>query len=402
MQTEIPSRESSDTLVVIPTRVSASNGLSAIPDAVSTEPPKIMIVDDEPINLKVTKKYLSGAGYERFVITHDDTQAFSIICEELPDIVLLDVVMPNVSGLDILHQLRADNRTKNLPVLILTASTDRETRLVALQRGATDFLAKPVDPSELVPRVRNALVVKAHQDHLQRYAQQLEDEVRQRTSELEFSRREIIECLARAAEYRDGTTGKHIVRVGRYAAAVARQLGLAPDHVDLIEQASQLHDVGKIGIPDDILRKNGKLDFEEFALMKRHCVYGQKILQRITDEEFEKIQAEGGSAQLLKNRSSSLVELAARIALTHHEWWDGSGYPSGLAGEEIPIEGRITSIADVYDALSSPRSYKPAFNKEACLAIINERRGSQFEPRIVDAFLEVIDDLDAAREALVD
>ena len=220
---------------------------------------------------------MSGPGYERFVITHDDTHAFDWISQELPDIVLLDVVMPNVSGLDILRQLRKDDRTKNIPVLILTASTDRETRLVALQRGATDFLAKPVDPSELVPRVRNALVVKAHQDHLQRYAQQLEDEVRQRTAELDLSRREIIECLARAAEYRDDTTGKHIVRVGRYAAAVARQLGLPPEHVDLIEQASQLHDVGKIGIPDDILRKNGKLDFEEFALMKRHCVYGQKI-----------------------------------------------------------------------------------------------------------------------------
>jgi putative two-component system response regulator len=320
-----------------------------------------------------------------------------MIRDEAPDIVLLDVVMPNVSGLDILRELRSNAKTTNIPVVILTASTDRETRLVALQRGATDFLAKPVDPSELLPRVRNALVVKSHQDHLARYAEQLEEQVHQRTAELELSRREIIECLARAAEYRDDTTGKHIIRVGKFAAAIGRQLNLTPVLVDLIEQAAQLHDVGKIGIPDDILRKTGKLDFEEYALMKRHCVYGQKILQRIPDAEFARIHMEGSSAKLLEHRSSSLVELAARIALTHHEWWDGSGYPVGLQGEEIPVEGRITAIADVYDALSSSRSYKPAFNREACLAIINERRGTQFEPRCVDALIEIIDEIEQIR-----
>ena len=215
---------------------------------------------------------------------------------EMPDLVLLDVMMPHVSGLDILAELRGSPSTRNIPVLILTASTDRDTRLLALQRGATDFLGKPVDPSELVPRVRNALLVKAHQDHLEQYAERLEQQVHERTRELELSRREIIECLAHAAEYRDNTTGRHIVRVGKYAAALSRAIGLTPQHVSMIEQAAQLHDVGKIGIPDDILRKNGRLDAEEYALMKRHCVYGQKILQRISDGEFERIHQEGRSA----------------------------------------------------------------------------------------------------------
>ncbi len=362
------------------------------PVADTGQMPKIMIVDDEPVNLKVTRKYLETGGHSKFVVTDDDTNAFELICRELPDIVLLDVVMPNRSGLDILRDLRSNPKTRNIPVVILTASTDRKTRLIALQRGATDFLAKPVDPSELLPRVRNALAVKAHQDHLGRYAERLEQQVRQRTVELELSRREIIECLARAAEYRDDTTGKHIVRVGKYAAALARKLQLSPVQVDLIEQAAQLHDVGKIGIPDDILRKPGKLDEREYALMKRHCVFGQKILQRISDDEFAKL-GESNGVHLLENRSSSLVELAARIALTHHEWWDGSGYPSRLKGEQIPIEGRITAIADVYDALTSSRPYKEAFEQSASLSIINERRGTQFEPRVADAFFEITDEI---------
>ncbi len=397
-----PAARSNDTLVFMPSdsNIERSSELATTP--VSSQPAKIMIVDDEPINLKVSKKYLSNAGYSNFVITSDDLTATAQVQSELPDLVLLDVMMPNVSGLDILAELRENSRTRNIPILILTASTDRDTRLLALQRGATDFLAKPVDPSELIPRVRNALLVKSHQDHLEQYAERLEEQVRQRTEELELSRREIIECLASAAEYRDNTTGHHIVRVGKYAAALARAVGMPPQRVSMIEQAAQLHDVGKIGIPDDILRKNGRLDAEEFALMKRHCIYGQKILQRIPDCEFERIHDEGKSAQLVEKCSSSLVELAACIALTHHEFWDGTGYPARLKGEEIPLEGRITAVADVFDALATPRCYKPAFNLEACVAIMNDRRGTQFEPRLIDVMHSILPEFESIRRKFAD
>ncbi len=402
MQTEYTPKLSNDTLVFMPVGTASGKQPTSDGPPTASQPAKIMIIDDEPINLKVSKKYLETAGYSNFVITSDDEHAEAMVVAEKPDLVLLDVMMPNVCGLDILAALRGAAVTRNIPVLILTASTDRETKLLALQRGATDFLAKPVDPSELIPRVRNALLVKAHQDHLELYAERLEEQVRARTLELELSRREIIECLAHAAEYRDNTTGRHIVRVGKYAAALGRALGLSTQHVSMIEQAAQLHDVGKIGIPDDILRKPGRLDVEEFALMKRHCVYGQKILQRISDSEFEKIHDEGMSAALVENRSSTLVEMAASIALTHHEFWDGNGYPAGLKGEEIPLEGRITALADVFDALASPRSYKPAFNLEAIVAIINDRRGTQFEPRLVDTMKRNLHEFDMIRRTCAD
>ena len=359
---------------------------------------KIAIVDDEPINIKITRKFLQKAGYQDFVTTTESTEAFEMIVRERPDIIMLDVVMPKICGLDILEQLRHDRRTATVPVLILTASTEPAIKVRALELGATDFLAKPVDPSDLLPRVRNALVIKAHQDHLQRYAERLEEEVRVRTEELALSRREIIECLARAAEYRDETTGHHIVRVGKYAALLATEVGLDKDQVELIEQAAQLHDVGKIGIPDVILRKPGKLDPEEFSFMKRHCAYGQKILQRMSDREFEEAQrADPKLWQVKLQRSSSLVELAAVIALSHHEWWNGKGYPNGLSGENIPLVGRITAVADVYDALSSPRAYKPAYTHEACVAMIKDGTGRQFDPRIADCFLKVQGEFDKIR-----
>jgi putative two-component system response regulator len=365
--------------------------------------PKIMIIDDESINIRVTKKYLQTAGYSLFVTSDDDTTAFELIEREGPDIVLLDILMPAVSGLEILQRMRQSPRVSKIPVLILTASTDRATKVRALELGATDFLAKPVEPSELVPRVRNALVIKAHHDHLEQYAERLRHEVALRTEELILSRRELIECLARAAEYRDENTGRHIIRVGKYAAALAAAHGLAADDVEQIEQASQLHDVGKIGIPDAILRKCGRLDPEEFALMKRHCFYGHKILQRLNEDEFKRLYEDQQSrVRVVASRSSKLVELAATIALTHHEWWDGSGYPHGLKGEDIPLPGRITALADVYDALRSPRPYKSAFTPEASQAIITARRGKQFDPSLVDLFVSIQDEIETIQNRLAD
>jgi putative two-component system response regulator len=272
-------------------------------------------------------------------------------------------------------------------VLILTASGDPQVKHQALDMGATDFLEKPVDPYDLIPRVRNVLVIKSYQDRLALDAERLEQQVRIRTAELAASREEVIRCLARAAEFRDDNTGQHIVRVGRYASIIARELGYGDDSAKLLEQAAQLHDVGKIGIPDAVLLKPGRLEAEEFELMQKHAGFGKKIIQRMPDDDSSRLRAHTGvGARLLDGTTSPILQLAARIAMTHHEKWDGSGYPLHLAGEDIPLEGRITAVADVFDALSSKRTYKEPFPRQKCFDILEEGRGKHFDPRVLDAF----------------
>ena len=344
---------------------------------------RIAIVDDEPINIKVARKYLQGVGYHQFVTTTDSTTAVSMIAGESPDVVLLDIMMPLVSGIDILRAVRADSRLCHIPILILTASTDAQTKLMALESGATDFLAKPVDPNELVPRIRNALIVKAHHDHLARYSEQLEEQVRARTRELEASRLEVIHCLARAGEFRDDATGEHVLRVSRYARIIALELGLSLTDCANIELAAQLHDVGKIGLPDAILLKRGKLTDDEYAVVQRHCEIGSRIVR----PNIEDVLSRQGAI------TGDILEIAARIALTHHERWDGAGYPRGLAGESIPIEGRIVAVADVFDALRSARSYKSAMSPDEAVAKMNQSRGTHFDPRILDAMLRRLPDM---------
>lgn len=345
---------------------------------------KLLLVDDEPINLRVLQRQLESCGYRHFVSTSDPREVLPLIRQEQPDLVLLDIVMPYMSGLEVLAKLREQRAMEFLPVLILTASADDATKARALDLGVMDFLSKPVDTSELAPRVRNALLIKAHQDRLARHAEELERVVQQRTQELLDAQRELVHCLARAGEYRDHETGNHTMRVGLFAGAIARQLGLAPDHVELLEQAALLHDVGKIGISDLILLKPGRLTVEEFSLMKKHCEYGRDIIQ---PRNF------GLDRRRRRQKSSPLMEMAARIAMTHHEWWNGQGYPRGLMGEEIPLEGRITALADVFDALSSPRPYKPAYPPERCLQTMSRNRGTQFDPQAFDAFEAAWDEI---------
>ena len=348
----------------------------------------IMVVDDEPTNIKVVQRLLQLAGYTNFVTTTDSTLALDMIRKERPDLVLLDLMMPRMSGLDILGAIRSDDNLSFLPVIILTAATDRETKLQSLELGATDFLGKPLDPSELVARVRNVLSVKAYEDRLLNHSQDLEMAVRQRTADLERSRLDLIHCLARAAEYRDDDTGNHVLRVGKLARLVAEELGMAEAEAHLLEQAAQLHDVGKIGIPDAVLLKPGKLTEEEFSNMQEHCNYGQYILNPAGCREDAPLWKHTRmGAKILEVGSSPILELAVRIALSHHEWWDGTGYPSGLAGEAIPLEGRITAVADVFDALSSKRCYKDAYPLEKSLEIMREERGTHFDPVVLDAFL---------------
>jgi putative two-component system response regulator len=354
----------------------------------STREPKILIVDDEPINVQLARKHLMLSGYSRFVLSTDPTEVLPLLEQEDPDLLLLDVMMPRMSGLEVLKSVRARERFAHLPVLILTALDDREVKSQALDLGATDFLAKPIDATEFLPRVRNALALKAHHDHLQNYAAELEREVKARTAELEESRQEIIRCLARAAEYRDNETGRHVIRVARYAGIIARQMGLSDNACGLLEQAAMLHDIGKIGVPDAILLKPGKLDPEEVELMQRHCGFGKRVFEPMTGAELNVYLCHTTlGASMIKPCRAPVLEMAARIALTHHEKWDGSGYPLGLAGEDIPLEGRITAVADVFDALSSKRPYKPAFPLDKCFAIMEDERDKHFDPLVLDAFV---------------
>ncbi|MEM1227461.1 MAG: HD domain-containing phosphohydrolase [Planctomycetota bacterium] len=349
-------------------------------------PGKIMIVDDEIANVLIVRKYLERAGYRKFETTTDSSVAVQIATATNPDILLLDINMPSVDGIEILRALRNTPQFRHLPVLILTANTDENVKLMCLDLGATDFLLKPVDPMDLTPRVRNALQMKTYHDRLQHHATELEVKVEQRTRELEASRREVIYCLARAAEMRDNDTGNHVIRVGRFAGIIAKSMGLPGWFVRDIEMAAQLHDVGKIAIPDAILLKPGKLEPEEFEIIQNHVKFGHQIIEPhgSTDARLLRKHVDFGS-DMMRN-GSALMRMAASIAQTHHERFDGTGYPLGLAGTDIPLEGRITAVADVFDALSAERPYKKAMPREKCFSILEEGRGNHFDPDVLDAF----------------
>ena len=349
--------------------------------AVASARYKIMVVDDTPINLKVIRAHLAREGYERIKTLDDSREAVAALLREDPDLLLLDLMMPHVSGLKILETVREMARFSCLPVIVITAAEDREMKTKSLELGANDFLSKPVDAEDLILRVRNALKLKSYQDSL-------EEKVFQRTAELTRSREEIVYCLARAAEYRDNETGNHVIRVGRYVGLVAAQLGVDEHTRRMMELASTLHDMGKLGIPDAILLTPGTLTPEERIVINKHCKFGAEICT----PDFQNMQQASpdhvvAGAMMFGGSASSLLQMASRIALTHHERWDGEGYPRGLEGEEIPLEGRIAAVADVFDALGSKRPYKPAFPLDKCFAIIEEETGKHFDPAVVQAFL---------------
>ncbi len=371
----------------------AVNASLARTDKIAPRLGKIMIVDDEIANVLVAKKLLQQAGYSDFETTTDSAQAYGIVQATRPDVVLLDINMPEISGVEILRMIRSNKSTRHLPVLILTANSDSDIKLMCLELGATDFLVKPVDPMELVPRVRNALLSKQYQDQLSNYAANLEEKVRQRTHALDRSRREVIYCLARAAEMRDNDTGNHVIRVGRYAGIIATNMGLPKSAADDIELAAQLHDVGKIAIPDAILLKPDKLLPEEFEIIKKHVHYGCQIVQPFAVDQSEGLQSQLAIDGDTLRDGSRLMRLAANIAQTHHEKFDGTGYPIGLAGEQIPLEGRITAVADVYDALSTERPYKKALPSKKCFEILEEGRGKHFDPDALDAIQKGVADI---------
>lgn len=349
----------------------------------------IAVVDDQPINIKIIQKYLRMVGYERFIGITDSRRAEEMVLQQRPDVVLLDLIMPHVDGLEVLDRLRRRDELADLPIIIVTAVGEQDTKIEALRRGATEFLQKPVHSAELQVRVHNALLIKAYHDNLRNYASRLEQEVSRRTAELVQTHREVVQCLATVGEYRDNETGYHTFRVGCYAEIIARHLGMGGDFCALIRDAATLHDIGKVAIPDRILLKPGKLDEEEFAAMKRHCEYGRNVCapqQRPSLPAMPTISHTALGRHIAATCSSPLMRMAATIAFTHHERWDGTGYPSGLKGRDIPIEGRITTVADVFDALTTTRPYKAAFSVDHSLDIISQGRGSQFDPEVLDAF----------------
>lgn len=303
-----------------------------------------------------------------------------------PDLVLLDIEMPAVDGLTILKRVRAEERFRNMPVIILTSHTDAETKSNSLMLGANDVLHKPVIASELLARVTNMLLASAHARFLANYTSKLEHEVKLRTAELIASRREAIQCLARAAEVRNDDGGRHIIRIGRYAAIIAEGLGFTEPQVIEMEHAAQLHDVGNIEIPESILKKQDQLTDEEFEVVKSHCNQGGRIIR--DKAQLGSDDDDRPHLLLIESCSSSLMRMAAMVAESHHEKWDGTGYPHGLRGTNIPIEGRITAVCDVFDALSNPNAHRQAFELEECFRMIHERRGTHFDPEVVDVFFE--------------
>ena len=353
----------------------------------------VLIVDDEPSTAAVVKKYLNQGGFERVITETESENAFELVLDKGPDLILLDIRMPGVDGLTLLQTIRSDNRTEHIPVVILTSTSDTDTKVKALNLGANDFLQKPVNSSELLARVRNTLLAKAHVDLLAGYSLKLEHEVQARTAALVASRREAIQCLARAAELRDDKTGQHVLRVGRYAAIIAQEMGFSQEQIVDLEHAAQLHDVGKIGVPDAILNKPGRLTEEEFETIKDHCRAGSSIIR-----EHPAVGGDdpGNISVFLEQCTSPVMRLAALVAESHHEKWDGSGYPRGLSGEDIPIEGRITAVCDVFDAVSTSRSYKKAFPLDKCFQIIADGSGTHFDPVVVKAFFKRHKDIIAA------
>lgn len=348
---------------------------------------RIAIVDDQELNVRIVVKHLKLAGYQYFFSTTDSREALALLHKHAPDVLLLDIMMPFIGGLDILREIREDEQLKHLPVIILTADCEPQTKLEALTRGATEFLQKPVDAAELCVRLSSVLLAKTSQDRLRKRAWDLEVEVARRNVELAEAHREVVECLARIGEFRDNDTGLHTQRVGRYAEITAVQMGLPPEFCERLRLAAALHDIGKVSIPDAILRKPGPLDRDEFAVIQRHSAHGAAVCLNPRGSLPTEVEEHCRKGQCLaKAACSPMLTMAGVIALTHHERWDGTGYPSGLKGEEIPLEGRITAVADVFDALSQRRPYKPAFSFEKSMSMIHDSAGTHFAPQVVDAF----------------
>ena len=318
---------------------------------------RILIVDDEPANLKVMREVL--ASNYRLSFAKSGAVALQLIENDPPKLILLDVMMPDMNGFEVCKILKANPKTAHIPVIFVTALTQEQDESEGFSLGAVDYITKPISSAIVKARVKTHLsLVQAEQ--------------------LKQAHVDLVERLGRAAEYKDTDTGEHIARMSQYSKVLALALGMNEQHAELLRQAAPMHDVGKIGIPDSILLKPGKLTPDEFAHMKEHAAIGAKILA---------------------NSPSPLLQLAHVLAIEHHEKWDGTGYPNGLKGEEISIEGRIVAIADVFDALTSKRPYKEPWSIEQTLEHMQQQAGKHFDPQLVDLFISKIDTILAIKKA---
>jgi putative two-component system response regulator len=352
------------------------------PDGIGRK--RVLVIDDDDGIRKITRMLVEEIGH--------DVEAAADGLEGLAklqlgvDLVLLDVVMPGLDGFDVCRRIRQDPAGRDVPVIMVTSLETREHRLHAVEAGANDFIAKPVDVTELRIRSTSLLRLKVAQDELRRYHSHLEEMCESRTASLRTAletvaeaqrlayqaQLETVERLAILAEYKDKVTSRHIQRMSEYCAVIARGLDLPAEEVELILHASRMHDVGKIAVPEAILCKPSSLDAQEWTVMRQHSAIGSAILD---------------------NSTSEILQAGRVMALYHHERWDGGGYPSGIAGQDIPLWGRICAVGDVFDAVTSERPYKPAFPNEEALEILRRGRGKHFDPRVVDAFFECLDDI---------
>jgi response regulator RpfG family c-di-GMP phosphodiesterase len=341
----------------------------------------ILIVDDNETNLSLLSTLARKSSAVDPVCMNDPIDALYWCESNVPDLVLLDYRMPSLSGNEFLSIFRKMPHMADIPIIMVTTENDRAVRNQAFSLGVTEFLTKPVDTIEFSLRVRNLLALRNAQTMLADRAKLLEHEVRQAIADVTAREMELVTRLARAAEFRDPETGGHIMRMARYSALIARELGLAPEWQELLLKAAPMHDVGKLATPDHILLKPGRLDADEMAIMRQHAEIG---------------------GQILAGSDSPLIRLAEEIACGHHEKYDGSGYPRGLAGEQIPVSARIVAVADVFDALTSERPYKPAWPLAQARQFLQQNKGSHFCPRCIDAFLGAWDEVLDIRSSLPD
>lgn len=328
----------------------------------------ILVVDDTPENIDVLVGIL-GEDYQ-VRAARGGEQALKLVHKAPPDLILLDIMMPGIDGFEVCRRLKEDFTTRHIPIIFVTAKIEMKDELAGLDLGAVDYITKPVSPPIVLARVRT---------HLALYDQnrELEQQVRARTRELHDTRLKVIQRLGRAAEYKDNETGTHVIRMSHYSKILGLAAGMSEAEADTLMNAAPMHDIGKIGIPDHILRKRGRLDDAEWQVMRTHPEIGGEI---IGDDD------------------SALLTMARVIALTHHEKWNGGGYPGGLAGEAIPRVSRIVAIADVFDALTSPRPYKKAWCIEDAVAMLEEGAGVHFDPQLVTLFLEHLPEVLAIKD----
>ena len=351
------------------------------PVAPAASPAVLVAVDDDALVLELLGHIIGELPDVRMVMFGDPKEALAWCRANEPDVIITDFQMPGLSGIELIAALRRERHIADVPIMMITTSGDRAVRVQALDTGANDVLTKPIEAAEVRARTKNMLAIRRGQRLAAQRSSWLEEEVRRATAAIAARERETILRLSRAAEYRDWETGSHIVRVSLYARVIARWMSLSAEEQETLFQAAPMHDVGKIGIPDAILLKPGTLDESEFDQIKQHTVIGHQIL--------------GGS-------SAGLLQAAAEIALSHHERFDGTGYPHGMRGEAIPLRGRIVAVADTFDALTSHRPYKAAWPPGLAWAFLEQHTGSRFDPQCVEAFARAQADAEDIRAAFPD